>query len=160
MMKYSLRVLTAVLCLGLAVSLPALADVPVREVSLSGEAPLFVPDAASVQQAEPLKNKEQSQKKQTDRREQPSGRISDQQGTAGESDGNHDILVVDEVTQNRPLSEADFTFNGLHAGDSLQKVKRIFGSPTKYAQSAHYTELKYNRKDLDMTIRLDRKSVV
>ena len=57
MMKYSLRVLTAVLCLGLAVSSPALADVPVREVSLSGEAPLFVPDAASVQQAEPLKNK-------------------------------------------------------------------------------------------------------
>ena len=154
MMKYSLRVLTAVLCLGLAVSSPALADVPVREVSLSGEAPLFVPDAASVQQAEPLKNKEQSQKEQTDRREQPSGRISDQQGTAGESDGNHDILVVDEVTQNRPLSEADFTFNGLHAGDSLQKVKRIFGSPTKYAQSAHYTELKYNCKDLDMTIRL------
>ena len=151
-MKYSLRVLTAILCLGLAVSSPALAEVPVREVSLSGEAPLFVPDAAPVQQAEQLKNKEQNQKKQTDRTEQTSGRVSGHQGTAGDPAGNSDILVVDEVTQNRSLSEADFSFNGLHAGDSLQKVKRIFGSPTKYAQSAHYTELKYNRKDLDMTV--------
>ena len=151
MMKYSLRVLATLLCLGLMASSPALAaEMPAQETTLSGEIPLFVPASVPVQPAEQQKDKKQDLKNQTER----PGKTSDQQEKDGKSVADHDGLVVDEVTQDRTLSEADFAFNGLHAGDSLQKVKRIFGSPTKYAQSAHYTELKYNRKDLDMTVRL------
>ena len=150
-MKYSLRVLATLLCLGLMASSPALAaEMPAQETTLSGEIPLFVPASVPVQPAEQQKDKKQDLKNQTER----PGKTSDQQEKDGKSVADHDGLVVDEVTQDRTLSEADFAFNGLHAGDSLQKVKRIFGSPTKYAQSAHYTELKYNRKDLDMTVRL------
>lgn len=53
MMKYSLRVLATLLCLGLMASSPALAaEMPAQETTLSGEIPLFVPASVPVQPAE------------------------------------------------------------------------------------------------------------
>ncbi|SJZ57380.1 hypothetical protein [Megasphaera cerevisiae] len=50
-----------------------------------------------------------------------------------------------------PLSAADFSIGNVRRGDSLAKVRRVWGSPNAYSQSIHYTKLKYD--DTDKTMR-------
>lgn len=49
-----------------------------------------------------------------------------------------------------PLQASDFYIGSIHHGDSPAKVKRIFGPPTKFSRSTHYTTMQYNDKDLKM----------
>ena len=49
-----------------------------------------------------------------------------------------------------PLQASDFYIGSIHHGDSQAKVKRIFGPPTKFSSSTHYTTMQYNDKDLKM----------
>lgn len=50
----------------------------------------------------------------------------------------------------KPLDNSYFSIGGVRPGATLQRVKNVFGSPTKYSQSDHYTELTYNRQDLNI----------
>lgn len=49
-----------------------------------------------------------------------------------------------------PLEAGDFYIGSIHSGDSPMKVKRIFGNPSKYSTSMHYTSMQYTRKDLKL----------
>ena len=51
------------------------------------------------------------------------------------------------------LHAGDFHVGGIHCGDSLRKVRSLYGSPTKYARSAHYTTMQYDGKDIAMRVR-------
>ena len=51
-----------------------------------------------------------------------------------------------------PLTAADFAVGGLHGGDTVDMVKKLYGSPDTYRQSAHYTKLSYASDDLHMRI--------
>lgn len=50
------------------------------------------------------------------------------------------------------LSKLDFQIGTIRRGNTLNKVKRIFGSPTKYSQSTHYTTMQYDRDDLKLRV--------
>ena len=49
-----------------------------------------------------------------------------------------------------PLEAGDFYIGSIHSGDSPMKVKRIFGNPSKYSTSMHYTSMQYTGKDLKL----------
>ena len=49
-----------------------------------------------------------------------------------------------------PLQAGDFYIGSIHHGDSPAKVKRIFGPPSKFSRSTHYTTMQYNEKELKM----------
>ena len=51
------------------------------------------------------------------------------------------------------LHAGDFHVGGIHCGDRLRKVRSLYGSPTKYARSAHYTTMQYGGKDIAMRVR-------
>lgn len=112
------------------------------EAGLTAEAPLFVPSAAGKEAVSAKKDNAAA----GDAKENKKGKDTMLVKPAA--------VVTDDTLALHRLTERDFTFNGMRAGDSLQKVKAIFGSPTKYAQSDHYTELKYDRTDLRMRVRL------
>lgn len=49
-----------------------------------------------------------------------------------------------------PLEASDFYIGSIRSGDSPMKVKRIFGNPSKYSSSMHYTSMQYAGKDLKL----------
>lgn len=61
-----------------------------------------------------------------------------------------------------PLQANDFFIGNVHSGDAIQKVRRIFGTPSKYSQSSHFTNMHYEDTDLDMrfVIRNDTASIL
>lgn len=50
------------------------------------------------------------------------------------------------------LSKMDFQIGTIRRGNMLNKVKRIFGSPTKYLQSTHYTTIQYDDSTLKLRV--------
>lgn len=68
------------------------------------------------------------------------------------------ILTAAEIdampmTVPKALDNRDFCLGGIRRGDSLKKVMGIYGSPTKYMQSAHYTTMLYDDKDVAMRVK-------
>lgn len=61
-----------------------------------------------------------------------------------------------------PVESSDFYIGSIHSGDSMQKIKRIFGTPTKYSKSLHYTTVRYEDKDKTMRflVRNDTASIL
>lgn len=57
-----------------------------------------------------------------------------------------------EIPEPAVLSKMDFQIGTIRRGNTLNKVKRIFGSPTKYLQSTHYTTMQYDRTDLKLRV--------
>lgn len=170
-MRYPVRIVLAMLLLGVLTAGPVLAETEKTEGLVAAETPLFIPksvdtDVEKQGEKPAAAKKEVSDKKDAAKKEpavdkQPEQQVKNKDAKQGKQDKKEQekqedkgILVVDEPPLDRALTDADFSFKGLRAGDSLQQVKRIFGSPTKYAQSAHFTELKYNQADLKMTVRL------
>lgn len=49
-----------------------------------------------------------------------------------------------------PLQPGDFFIGSIRSGDAMQKVKRIFGTPSKYSQSSHFTTMRYDDTNLDI----------
>lgn len=49
-----------------------------------------------------------------------------------------------------PLKNSDFYIGSIHCGDSPEKVKRVFGQPTKYSRSTHYTQFQYDDKNYNL----------
>lgn len=71
---------------------------------------------------------------------------------------NGKVLTPEEISAvaiaaPKVLTVGDFHVGGIHRGDSLRKVMSMYGSPTKYAQSAHYTTMQYDNKDVAMRVR-------
>lgn len=46
----------------------------------------------------------------------------------------------------------DFHIGTIRQGDSVEQVKKLFGSPTKYSQSSHYTTIEYKQDALNLRI--------
>ncbi len=61
-------------------------------------------------------------------------------------------IAAIEIPAPVTLTKMDFQIGTIRRGNSLNKVKRIFGSPTKYSQSTHYTTIQYNRDDLKLRV--------
>lgn len=49
-----------------------------------------------------------------------------------------------------PLKNSDFYIGSIHCGDSPEKVKRVFGQPSKYSRSTHYTQFQYDDKNYNL----------
>ncbi len=56
-----------------------------------------------------------------------------------------------------PLEASDFYIGSIRSGDSPMKVKRIFGNPSKYSTSMHYTSMQYTGKDLKLRFAIRNK---
>lgn len=63
-----------------------------------------------------------------------------------------DQVAAIEIPDPAILSKMDFQIGTIRRGNALNKVKRIFGSPTKYSQSTHYTTMQYDRDDLKLRV--------
>lgn len=66
------------------------------------------------------------------------------------TDDDYALLDSLDTLSIAPLQASDFYIGSIHHGDSQAKVKRIFGPPTKFSSSTHYTTMQYNDKDLKM----------
>jgi hypothetical protein len=86
---------------------------------------------------------------QGDKKQDPAKELVSTIQTASDSKIASQLNALDSLTI-PPLGPADFFIGNVRSGDTLQKVKRIFGTPSKYSQSNHYTETRYTDTDLDM----------
>ena len=75
---------------------------------------------------------------------------AEEQASANAKEKDTAIYRVPDTLTLKPLNASYFSIGGVRPGATLQRVKNVFGSPTKYSQSDHYTELKYNRQDLNI----------
>ena len=154
MMKGRAMILAAGIALGMAFSIQAADAVPPQphtasQGSILGQQKIVSPQQKKGTRAQAAAVPKQASKEDTDKKEDKTAdtMLTPEQIAA--------IEIPDPVI----LSKMDFQIGTIRRGNTLNKVKRIFGSPTKYSQSTHYTTMQYDREDLKLRV-VSRNDVV